>query len=139
MDGSEGTLRRRMVILTPSYLVRMVPKLILHRDTVSSVGLVRGNNFLSASSSVEQACHFRHALALDERRVKFMPEYFCEVNSWPNDKYIPPSAGVEPVASHASELRKSTISDEGTYLYGRKKSKSVDIKEVWFPGSHSDV
>ena len=131
MDGNEGTLRRSMVILTPSYLARMVLKLILHRDTVSSVGIVRGNNFLSASSSAEHACHFRHALALDERRVKFMPEYLCEVNSR-TFNYI-------PVASHASESRKSTISDEGSHLSEGKKSKSVDIKEVWFPGSHSDV
>ncbi|KAF9227005.1 hypothetical protein BS17DRAFT_664677, partial [Gyrodon lividus] len=44
-------------------------------DTVSSVGLMRGDVFLSTSSSAAHACHFRHALALDERRVKFMPEY----------------------------------------------------------------
>ncbi|KIJ07955.1 hypothetical protein PAXINDRAFT_26669, partial [Paxillus involutus ATCC 200175] len=45
-------------------------------DTVSSVGLVKEDVFLSSSSSAEHACHFRHALALDERRVKFLPEYF---------------------------------------------------------------
>ena len=33
------------------------------------------------SASVTNACHFRHALALDERRVKFMPEYFLEMNA----------------------------------------------------------
>ncbi|KIJ04891.1 hypothetical protein PAXINDRAFT_94168, partial [Paxillus involutus ATCC 200175] len=44
-------------------------------DTVSSVGLVKEDAFLSSSSSGEHACHFRHALALDERRVKFLPEY----------------------------------------------------------------
>ncbi|KIJ09055.1 hypothetical protein PAXINDRAFT_54321, partial [Paxillus involutus ATCC 200175] len=44
-------------------------------DTVSSVGLVKEDVFLSSSSSTQHACHFRHALALDERRVKFLPEY----------------------------------------------------------------
>ncbi|KIJ05523.1 hypothetical protein PAXINDRAFT_141239, partial [Paxillus involutus ATCC 200175] len=44
-------------------------------DTVSSVGLGKEDVFLSSSSSAEHACHFRHALALDERRVKFIPEY----------------------------------------------------------------
>ncbi|KAF8134268.1 hypothetical protein EV363DRAFT_1160695 [Boletus edulis] len=73
-------------------------------DTVSSV--LGKDVFLSMSSSAEHACHFRHALALDERRVTFMPEYFYEVNS---------QMGVG------------------------KSMKDPDIKEVWFPGSHSDV
>ncbi|KAF8554224.1 hypothetical protein OG21DRAFT_1412956 [Imleria badia] len=62
-------------------------------DTVSSVWLRRGEKFLSKSSSAAHACHFRHALALDERRVKFIPEYFHEMNSQTHDgksKYITP-------------------------------------------------
>ncbi|KAF8554226.1 hypothetical protein OG21DRAFT_1412961 [Imleria badia] len=47
-------------------------------DTVSSVGIIRGDIFLSCAA---HACHFRHALALDERRVKFMPEYLHKMNS----------------------------------------------------------
>ncbi|KAF9236358.1 hypothetical protein BU15DRAFT_50213 [Melanogaster broomeanus] len=78
-------------------------------DTVSSVGLVRGDVFLSTSSSAAHACHFRHALALDERRVKFMPEYFHEMNGKPTE-------------------------DEKSKGY-----KPSEIKEVWFAGSHSDV
>ncbi|KAF8442127.1 hypothetical protein L210DRAFT_844709 [Boletus edulis BED1] len=50
-------------------------------DTVSSVGFGRGDVCLSASSAAAHACHIRHALALDERRVKFIPEYFLEMNS----------------------------------------------------------
>lgn len=116
----------------------MPPNLISIRDTVSSVGLMRGNVFLSASSSAAHACHSRHALALDELRVKFMPEYFYEVNSQTDDgnsKYIVTSPDVECIASPTIERRGSTMSDD---LWGRK-SKSTDIKEVWFPGSHSDV
>ncbi|KAF8556864.1 hypothetical protein OG21DRAFT_1391442, partial [Imleria badia] len=41
-------------------------------DSVFCVGLMRGDIFLSSAG---HACHFRHALALDELRVKFMPEY----------------------------------------------------------------
>lgn len=55
------------------------------------------------------ACYFRHALALDERRVKFMPEYFVEMNAYRNEV---------PVGSH-------DIKDHA--------------KEVWFAGCHSDV
>ncbi|CAG8703027.1 2076_t:CDS:2, partial [Acaulospora colombiana] len=43
-------------------------------DTVSSVGIVRGKN-LPLTDTVDNVCFFRHALALDERRVKFLPEY----------------------------------------------------------------
>ncbi|KAF8416144.1 hypothetical protein L210DRAFT_3616305 [Boletus edulis BED1] len=54
-------------------------------DTVSSVGLIKGDVFVSTSASVANASHFRHALALDERRVKFMPEYFQEMNAHRNN------------------------------------------------------
>ncbi|KDR79626.1 hypothetical protein GALMADRAFT_63481 [Galerina marginata CBS 339.88] len=43
-------------------------------DTVSSVGVIRGKS-LPLTDSAEHICFFRHALALDERRVKFLPEY----------------------------------------------------------------
>ncbi|KAF7973793.1 hypothetical protein HWV62_14282 [Athelia sp. TMB] len=52
-------------------------------DTVSSIGIVRGKNLPNTVSS-EHICHFRHALALDERRVKFLPEY-CRGGSGPAD------------------------------------------------------
>ncbi|KAK0234890.1 hypothetical protein EDD85DRAFT_772871, partial [Armillaria nabsnona] len=44
-------------------------------DTVSSVGITREQP-LSLTSVANHACFFRHGLALDERRVKFLPEYF---------------------------------------------------------------
>lgn len=44
------------------------------RDTVSSIGIVRGKS-LPLTESCDHICYFRHALALDERRVKFLPEY----------------------------------------------------------------
>ncbi|KAJ7939382.1 hypothetical protein B0H13DRAFT_1850682 [Mycena leptocephala] len=43
-------------------------------DTVSSVGIARKKP-LPLTSSSQHICIFRHALALDERRVKFLPEY----------------------------------------------------------------
>ncbi|KAJ7678038.1 hypothetical protein DFH06DRAFT_976128 [Mycena polygramma] len=43
-------------------------------DTVSSIGLVHGKP-LPLTWTAEHICIFRHALALDERRVKFLPEY----------------------------------------------------------------
>ncbi|THU92019.1 hypothetical protein K435DRAFT_567789, partial [Dendrothele bispora CBS 962.96] len=43
-------------------------------DTVSSVGLFRPKP-LPLTNRADHVCFFRHALALDERRVKFIPEY----------------------------------------------------------------
>ncbi|KAA1470021.1 hypothetical protein DENSPDRAFT_774557 [Dentipellis sp. KUC8613] len=44
-------------------------------DTVSSVGVVRDKVLPYTASGMQHVCFFRHALALDERRVKFCPEY----------------------------------------------------------------
>ncbi|KAN0129047.1 Uncharacterized alpha/beta hydrolase domain (DUF2235) domain containing protein [Lactarius tabidus] len=43
-------------------------------DTVSSVGVFR-NKYYPGAELAENICFFRHALALDERRVKYIPEY----------------------------------------------------------------
>ncbi|KAJ7146806.1 hypothetical protein C8R44DRAFT_583315, partial [Mycena epipterygia] len=69
-------------------------------DTVSSVGVVLGQP-LPLTLSAQHLCIFRHALALDERRVKFVPEYI--------------KGG-------------SSMSENNT-----------NNKEVWFPGTHSDI
>ncbi|KAF4615643.1 hypothetical protein D9613_012543 [Agrocybe pediades] len=45
-------------------------------DTVSSIGTVRGAKMLPGTiDGMKHVCFFRHALSLDERRVKFLPEY----------------------------------------------------------------
>ncbi|KAF4615687.1 hypothetical protein D9613_012553 [Agrocybe pediades] len=45
-------------------------------DTVSSIGTVRGAKMLPGTiDGMKHVCFFRQALALDERRVKFLPEY----------------------------------------------------------------
>ncbi|THU97213.1 hypothetical protein K435DRAFT_889731 [Dendrothele bispora CBS 962.96] len=44
-------------------------------DTVSSIGVVRGPSLPETTTGMKHVCHFRHALALDEQRVKFLPEY----------------------------------------------------------------
>lgn len=106
------------------------------RETVSSTGLVRGDTFLSTFSSALHTCHFRHALALDERRVKFIPDYFHEMNSHSDDgrsKYIVSSSDD---GHAANERRESTVTDNTTDL---SEGKTTDVKEVWFAGSHSDV
>ncbi|KIP03890.1 hypothetical protein PHLGIDRAFT_76886 [Phlebiopsis gigantea 11061_1 CR5-6] len=44
-------------------------------DTVSSIGFKRGSAFPETSNGMLHVCVFRHALALHELRVKFLPEY----------------------------------------------------------------
>ncbi|KAJ8515468.1 hypothetical protein ONZ45_g7133 [Pleurotus djamor] len=44
-------------------------------DTVSSIGITRGPSLPETDTGMRHVCHFRHALALDEKRVKFLPEY----------------------------------------------------------------
>ncbi|KZP02807.1 hypothetical protein FIBSPDRAFT_769953, partial [Athelia psychrophila] len=61
--------------------------------------------------SCDHVCYFRHALALDERRVKFLPEYVHEGSSHNQDE--PP--------------------------FPDQKKCTANIKEVWFAGTHSDV
>ncbi|KZP29599.1 hypothetical protein FIBSPDRAFT_816062 [Athelia psychrophila] len=86
-------------------------------DTVSSVGLV-GNKIWPMVNEWEHIDIFRHALALDERRVKFIPE--CV-------------------------MRKRHLHKDGTpvnFDEEKTQGKNIDVKrlkEVWFAGSHSDV
>ncbi|THV02718.1 WD40 repeat-like protein [Dendrothele bispora CBS 962.96] len=44
-------------------------------DTVSSIGIARGPSLPETTTGMKHVGAFRHALALDERRVKFLPEY----------------------------------------------------------------
>lgn len=85
------------------------------RDTVSSVGIVRPSQSLpNVTDGMKHVCVFRHALALDERRVKFLPEY----------AYASPP----------------TVDSKGTEADTKKnRPKIPHTKEVWFAGSHSDM
>jgi uncharacterized protein (DUF2235 family) len=47
----------------------------LVRDTVSSIGFFRDRSLPETTTGMHHVCVFRHALALDELRVKFLPEY----------------------------------------------------------------
>ena len=75
---------------------------------------------------MQHICYFRHALALDERRVKFLPEYAYGGSAMP-----PPSSGPEHQAHGSLEHgKKSAIS---------AASEPPHTLEVWFAGTHSDM
>ncbi|KAF8531964.1 hypothetical protein JB92DRAFT_2578540, partial [Gautieria morchelliformis] len=88
-------------------------------DTVSSVGIVRSKS-LPLTDQTDHVCFFRHALALDECRVKFLPEYA--------------HGGVRSADLTADEDK---VKDTKTDIEG--SSSHPRIKEVWFPGTHSDM
>ncbi|EMD41251.1 hypothetical protein CERSUDRAFT_101783 [Gelatoporia subvermispora B] len=82
-------------------------------DTVSSVGVVRQKVLPGTANGMKHVCFFRHALALDERRVKFLPEY-------------------------VNEGKGAGLSFGGTDV-GTSSSQPLHTKEVWFVGTHSDI
>ena len=93
---------------------------IVIRDTVSSIGSARGKQVLPLTTDgMTHVCYFRHALALDERRVKFLPEYARGGTT------LPPAP--DPESDTKPEQK-----DHGDRLHPQ-------VLEVWFPGTHSDM
>ncbi|KAG8945473.1 hypothetical protein FRC04_000758 [Tulasnella sp. 424] len=82
-------------------------------DTVASVGLVPETLPNTRTNRIVK--HVRHALALDERRVKFKANYW-----------------------NAPSISRNAIGDDKS---GQKGFKSVEqtVEEVWFAGGHGDV
>ncbi|ESK97265.1 hypothetical protein Moror_17830 [Moniliophthora roreri MCA 2997] len=78
-------------------------------DTVSSLGFARKEGLPLTTDGMTHVCTFRHALALDERRVKFLPEFA--------------RGGAGPRADETEAPRSGT----------------PHTKEVWFVGTHSDI
>ena len=83
---------------------------IFVRDTVSSIGIFRRLSLPLASPS-PKVKYYRHALALDELRVRFLAEYL-DVK------------GQDEQAQQAGTT---------------ENPPKPDVKEVWFVGTHSDV
>ncbi|KAF7985989.1 hypothetical protein HWV62_41300 [Athelia sp. TMB] len=119
-------------------------------DTVSSIGIVRGKS-LPGTVSAEHICHFRHALALDERRVKFLPEY-CFGGDGPasstNKKADRMTAKADAIlasgsngltATAAAVTGQPSSSEESQSSTAMKAGSVPHIKEVWFTGTHSDI
>ncbi|KAF8517077.1 hypothetical protein BU17DRAFT_92250 [Hysterangium stoloniferum] len=106
-------------------------------DTVSSIGIVRGRN-LPGTVKLDHVCYFRHALALDERRVKFLPEYAC--GGVIVDEKSSEGQPQRPPHSDPTAPTPDTLSENHTLPKKRQQRQKIPhIKEVWFPGTHSDI
>ena len=103
------------------------------RDTVGSVGLVPKH--LPFSGSNNAILHFRHALALDEHRVKFIP-FFCTTKI---PKYRRTNSKVSEVVSenaHHSMKRQISEGSELEVELNEIAGAVTDVKEVFFAGVH---
>ncbi|KAI5998207.1 hypothetical protein EDD15DRAFT_2409048 [Pisolithus albus] len=117
-------------------------------DTVNSVGIVpRRLPFTRANNKIR---YFRHALSLDEHRVRFIPS-FCHQLPDTNDNEqeireskTPHSCEKKSYALHISHHEKG---DPKAFHYECEElehrfSQSLtptDVQEVWFTGCHRDV
>lgn len=96
------------------------------RDTVASVGLIpRYLPFIAENNGIR---HLRHALALDERRIKFLPNY-C-VDPVKNREKKPDA---RPGNKHRS------LSKEYEDMVNEEDHQLTDVLEVWFPGVHAGI
>ncbi|KAL0569070.1 hypothetical protein V5O48_012904 [Marasmius crinis-equi] len=93
-------------------------------DTVSSIGVKRRKVDLPLTAlGMRHVCYFRHALALHERRVKFLPEYA--------------QGGAGPIQE--VKENKGTIGPPPEGVTVIPEQKFPRVKEVWFAGTHSDM
>ncbi|KAL1692124.1 hypothetical protein GGG16DRAFT_52174 [Schizophyllum commune] len=110
-------------------------------DTVGSVGLFpRRLPFTTSNSHVR---YFRHALALDERRVRFQPNFW--IRSHPTVHALGVQPGEMPRSRPAPKSTKSKLSlrdKERTYdaeAGAAAAAQHTDVLEVWFAGCHCDI
>jgi hypothetical protein len=89
---------------------------------VQSVGLIPNNLQFSSPNSVIQ--YFRHALALDEHCVKFIPSFY---------------AGGKPKLEGTDSRVPGSSSDAGGTGVDGTTGQNTDVKEVFFAGAHCGV
>jgi len=109
---------------------------------------------------MKHVCFFRHALALDERRVKFLPEYayggtanplpkpedekVSPVNAQsPHDGNNPSTANTDSAIANNKPSDDGPIDNEAIDAPSSSRINSMESRphtiEVWFAGTHSDM
>ncbi|KAI9444644.1 hypothetical protein H4582DRAFT_2179150, partial [Lactarius indigo] len=101
-------------------------------DTVASTGIIMNKTlpFVGVNTTIRV---FRQALALDEHRVKFIPNYYhrdsdttVAIDSLPSSR----EGHVSDVPGNMSKI----IRHQTDEIF-----EKTDVKEVWFAGCHADV
>ncbi|KAJ7729083.1 hypothetical protein DFH07DRAFT_895750 [Mycena maculata] len=102
-------------------------------DTVSSMGFVpRTLPFTRSNNNVR---YFRHAIALDEHRARFQPNFWNRPT--PDDLQLGVQPGEMPKSGRKPFKKKSLNDLENQYMDGGQYQTHVE--EVWFAGCHCDV
>ncbi|KAF8135290.1 hypothetical protein K438DRAFT_1640204, partial [Mycena galopus ATCC 62051] len=109
-------------------------------DTLASPGIL--GKLYSLPSSAECVCIFRHALALDESRLKFLsairppqPPQPVEIR----EKEIEEASRISGVTKRPTSVSKLFPGIVETRPISETTVNVPDIKEVWFPGTHIDM
>ncbi|KAJ6470577.1 hypothetical protein C8R47DRAFT_1148529 [Mycena vitilis] len=106
-------------------------------DTVSYPGIGRKSGPILPSSE-EHVCLFRHALALDECRVKLLPVYTFPSQSVRTMEKVPVDADKSrdrvPHRTYPGLFR--TVEEE---QLSKVETDIKNLKEVWFAGNHADM
>lgn len=102
-------------------------------ETVGSVGMIpKRLPFTTFNTHVKT---FRHALALDEHRVRFKPNFFNRPT--PEEEQHGLKWGEMQKVRQKPHRRKTLRELENQYTQGGQHL--TDVEEVWFAGSHCDV
>ncbi|KAJ6570566.1 hypothetical protein DFH09DRAFT_1277652 [Mycena vulgaris] len=100
-------------------------------NTVSSVGLIPRQLPFTTSNTIVRT--FRHAVSLDETRIRFQP------NLWNGRKDKARALSPDQESSRPKHLHPHTSQNLMEHMYARDPTQPTDVEEVWFAGCHSDV
>ena len=124
---------------------------------MSSIGIMRSKDMLPGTiDGMKHVCYFRHALALDERRVKFLPEYAYGGSCTPSvpkaidntgspldpgspQKDSPLTRITDSPITDSPSIFKEAIDDSYSATKVRSTGRRPHTLEVWFAGTHSDM
>ncbi|KZS92264.1 hypothetical protein SISNIDRAFT_429507 [Sistotremastrum niveocremeum HHB9708] len=105
-------------------------------DTVASVGII--SRELPFAASNHAIATFRHALSLDERRVKFKANHFHnepDISDATETKIKENQIGGTLNQTQALNGKRVNLEE----VVNRQPRPETDFKEVWFAGCHCDV
>jgi len=98
-------------------------------DTVASVGIIPQHlPFVTKNNGIK---YLRHALALDERRIKFLPSYCVDPKHEMKRKSRQMVSDGQNNGATAQKLYEDMVNEAAGQL--------TDVQEVWFAGVHTDV
>ncbi|KAJ6606794.1 hypothetical protein B0H10DRAFT_2195249 [Mycena sp. CBHHK59/15] len=124
---------RQSTAFKKAFAIDVDIELVAVWDTVSAVGLVpRRLPFTRSNTNVR---YLRHAIALDEHRARFQPNFWNRPTQ--DELQLGIQAGEMPKSRRKLSTMKSLKDLEKQYTDGGQYETHVE--EVWFAGCHCDV